>query len=161
MPRRNFKMATPSVIGLSDEAVPFQRLRDLPHIPGTDNEPGAPEALLKANKIFRGRCWPAPYNRTRHEMILGDARDLRAIPNESVHLVVTSPPYFNLKPYASDAGGRQLGRIGDYEHFLKELDRVWRKCERVLVPSNRGHSRSVRNGTAKPGCGGAPMTSYR
>jgi len=58
-------------------------------------------------------------------MILGDARNLRTIPNESVHLVVISPPYFNLKPYASNAGGRQLGRINDFETFLDELDRVW------------------------------------
>jgi hypothetical protein len=57
-------------------------------------------------------------------MILGDARDLRSIETESVHLVVTSPPYFNLKPYASDIGGRQLGRIDDYDAFLDELDRV-------------------------------------
>jgi site-specific DNA-methyltransferase (adenine-specific) len=70
-------------------------------------------------------------------MILGDARDLRTIPNESVHLVVTSPPYFNLKPYVSDAGGRQLGRINDYEVFLDELDRVWRECARVLVHGGR------------------------
>jgi site-specific DNA-methyltransferase (adenine-specific) len=70
-------------------------------------------------------------------MILGDARDLRTIQNESVHLVVTSPPYFNLKPYASDAGGRQLGRIDGYEAFLDELDRVWQECERILVPGGR------------------------
>jgi modification methylase len=70
-------------------------------------------------------------------MILGDARNLAVIPNESVHLVVTSPPYFNLKPYASDAGGRQLGRIYDYEAFLDELDRVWQECARVLVPGGR------------------------
>src|SRR5215472_7073475 len=130
-------MTTASVTGLSDEAVPFQRWRDIPHIPGTDNEPGAPEALLRANRVLRGRRWPAPYDRTRHEMILGDARDLGAIPNEAVHLVVTSPPYFNLKPYSSDAGGRQLGRIDSYERFLSELDRVWGECERVLVPGGR------------------------
>jgi modification methylase len=70
-------------------------------------------------------------------MILGDARNLRMIPNESVHLVVTSPPYFNLKPYASDAGGCQLGRIDEYEAFLNELDRVWGECRRVLVPGGR------------------------
>jgi site-specific DNA-methyltransferase (adenine-specific) len=70
-------------------------------------------------------------------MIVGDARDLALIPSESVHLVVTSPPYFNLKPYASDAGGRQLGRINDYEAFLDELDRVWSECVRVLVPGGR------------------------
>jgi site-specific DNA-methyltransferase (adenine-specific) len=42
-----------------------------------------------------------------------------------------------LKPYASGAGGRQLGRIDDYEAFLGELDRVWRECVRVLVPGGR------------------------
>jgi hypothetical protein len=121
MDRMGIKMAKPRTATLSEEAPPFQRWRDLPHIPATDNEPGAPEVLLKANRILRGSRWPAPYDRTRHEMILGDARDLKTIPNESAHLVVTSPPYFNLKPYASNASGRQLGRIDDYEDFLDEL----------------------------------------
>lgn len=116
---------------------PYLPQSELPPIPGTDNEPGAVAALLEANRLLRQRHWPAPYDRTRHEMILGDARDLSFIPDESVHLVVTSPPYFNLKPYASDAGGRQLGRIEDYERFLDQLDCVWRECARVLVPGGR------------------------
>jgi site-specific DNA-methyltransferase (adenine-specific) len=70
-------------------------------------------------------------------MILGDARDMSVIADRSVHLVVTSPPYFNLKPYASAAEGAQLGRSEDYETFLDELDKVWRECERVLVPGGR------------------------
>src|SRR5215470_4377834 len=107
-------------------------LSDYLHLPAADNEPGALEALLSANKVLRARRWPEPYDRTRHEIVLGDARDLRSIKNESVHLVLTSPPYFNLKPYASDAGGAQLGRIDDYETFLGELDRAWRECARVL-----------------------------
>jgi len=94
-------------------------------------------ALLEANRALRQQRWPAPYDRTLHQMILGDARDLSFIPSESVQLIVTSPPYFNLKPYASDAGGRQLGRIDDYEAFLDELDHVWRECARVLVPGGR------------------------
>jgi modification methylase len=130
-------MVRKSMARLSEEAAPFHRSHDTLHIPATDNEPGAPAVLLKANRMLRGRRWPAPYDRTRHEMILGDARDLSSIQNESVHLVVTSPPYFNLKPYASDAGGQQLGRIDDYERFLEELDRVWRECERLLVPGGR------------------------
>ena len=70
-------------------------------LPETDNAPGAPEALLRANKLLRGRRWPAPYDRTRHEMVVGDARDLSFLPSESVHLVVTSPPYFNLKLFSA------------------------------------------------------------
>jgi modification methylase len=130
-------MARRSVARLGEEASSYQPAPQFPRLPATDNEPGALETLLKANKILRGRRWPAPYDRTHHEMILGDARNLAVIPSESVHLVVTSPPYFNLKPYASDAGGRQLGRISDYEAFLDELDRVWRECARVLVSGGR------------------------
>lgn len=106
-------------------------------LPATDNEPGAPEALLAANLRFRQERWPSPFDRTRHELMLGDARDINALAEESVHLVVTSPPYFNLKPYESEADGRQLGRIADYEAFLEELDKVWKECARILVPGGR------------------------
>ena len=135
--RGGVRMAQENVAALARKPVAPGPGRDVPYIPATDNEPGAPEALLKANRALRTRRWPAPFDRTRHTMILGDARDLRAIATQSVHLVVTSPPYFNLKAYASDAGGRQLGRMGDYEAFLDELDRVWRECARVLVPGGR------------------------
>ncbi|MFN3592211.1 MAG: DNA-methyltransferase [Thermaurantiacus sp.] len=106
-------------------------------LPATDNEAGAPDALLKINAAMRRLPWPAPYDATNHVLRLGDARDLSKVPDNSVHLVVTSPPYFNLKPYASEAGGRQLGRINDYEQFLDLLDEVWAECRRVLVPGGR------------------------
>jgi site-specific DNA-methyltransferase (adenine-specific) len=67
----------------------------------------------------------------------GDSRSLNGLADESAHLVVTSPPYFNLKPYESDARGAQLGRLDDYERFLSELDKVWAECVRVLVPGGR------------------------
>ena len=109
----------------------------VPDLPATDNESGAPDKLLAANMLWRSRQWPEPYKNTSHRLVLGDARDLCTVKDESVHLVVTSPPYFNLKSYASDAGGKQLGRLNDYEQFLIELDRVWRECVRVLVPGGR------------------------
>src|SRR5580704_17803457 len=126
-----------AVRDLQEEASPYRAQSGVPVLPATDNGPGAVAALLKVNRVLRQARWPAPYDRTRHEMILGDARDLSMIADQSVHLVVTSPPYFNLKPYASDAGGSQLGRIEDYDTFLDELDEVWRECERVLVPGGR------------------------
>ena len=73
--------------------------------------------------------------KTTHKLINADARDLSFIPDESVHLVVTSPPYWNLKRYNdSDA---QLGHIDDYEHFLAQLRQVWQEAFRVLVPGGR------------------------
>jgi site-specific DNA-methyltransferase (adenine-specific) len=106
-------------------------------LPEADNTAGAPEVLLQINAEMRKRPWPHPYDRTRHVLRVGDARTLSGIADETVHLIVTSPPYFNLKPYASDAGGRQLGRIRDYEEFLEMLDQVWAECHRVLVPGGR------------------------
>ena len=62
----------------------------------------------------------------------GDARDLSFLPDQSVHLVATSPPYWNLKRYNDQPG--QLGHIQDYESFLDELTIAFSECYRVLVP---------------------------
>lgn len=72
---------------------------------------------------------------TIHRLINGDARDLYFLNDESVHLVVTSPPYWNLKHYNENPG--QMGHIQDYETFLTELEKVWRHVYRVLVPGGR------------------------
>ena len=55
----------------------------------------------------------------------------------SVHLIVTSPPYFNIKPYESDASGRQLARVAGYESFLDEVATCMGEWNRVLVPGGR------------------------
>jgi site-specific DNA-methyltransferase (adenine-specific) len=72
---------------------------------------------------------------TSHTLHLGDARDLDWIPDGSVHLVVTSPPYWTLKQYHDSPG--QLGAVEDYDSFMDELDKVWRHGYRVLVPGGR------------------------
>ena len=73
--------------------------------------------------------------KTTHKLINGDARDLSFIPDESVHLVVTSPPYWNLKRYNENPD--QMGHIQDYETFLAELRKVWMHVLRVLVLGGR------------------------
>jgi site-specific DNA-methyltransferase (adenine-specific) len=100
-----------------------------------DNEVGAIEKLQELNEFYRQNRWPAEYSRTSHRLVHGDARDLAFLPDASVHLVVTSPPYWTLKEYAPNK--QQLGAIGDYETFLSELDKVWAECFRVLVPGGR------------------------
>ncbi len=75
------------------------------------------------------------YHQTYHRLINGDARDLSFLEDESVHLVLTSPPYWNLKRYKENPD--QLGHINEYESFLDELEKVWREVFRVLVPGGR------------------------
>jgi DNA modification methylase len=72
---------------------------------------------------------------TTQTMRCGDARELDWIPDESVHLVLTSPPYWTLKEYPAHKS--QLGLVADYERFHDELDKVWRHAIRVLVPGGR------------------------
>lgn len=72
---------------------------------------------------------------TTHTLINGDARDLSFLREESVHLAVTSPPYWNLKRYNENPD--QLGHVKEYEAFLAELKKVWHHVFRVLVPGGR------------------------
>lgn len=77
-----------------------------------------------------------PQGSTTHRVILGDCRQMPELPDGSVHLVVTSPPYANLKDYAP-GNPSQLGDIDNYERFLDELEKVWEECFRVLIPGGR------------------------
>ena len=72
---------------------------------------------------------------TTHNLCQADARNLSFINDESVHLIVTSPPYWTLKKYRDNEN--QLGEVEDYERFLEEIDKVWKHCYRALVPGGR------------------------
>lgn len=72
---------------------------------------------------------------TRHDLYLQDARRMPFLHPESVHLIVTSPPYWTLKQYPQVEG--QLGGVAEYAEFVEELDKVWRQCFRALVPGGR------------------------
>lgn len=104
-------------------------------LPEKDNTSAGLAALLAANRKYRVRPWPSPFDKTKHHLHLGDARDLSWIPDNSVHLAVTSPPYWTLKKYEDRDG--QLGEVADYEAFLDELDKVWRHCARALIEGGR------------------------
>ena len=73
---------------------------------------------------------------TTHDLYHADARSHAAdIEQESVHLVLTSPPYWTLKEYRQSDG--QLGFIADYAAFLHELEKVWKHCWKALAPGGR------------------------
>jgi len=110
--------------------------RRLPSISAEDNTPEGLKALLEANRYYREVPWPEPYYRTTHRIRRGDARDLSCLPDSSVHLIVTSPPYWTLKDYAA-GNPDQMGHFEDYDHFLSQLEHVWKECARVLVGSGR------------------------
>jgi modification methylase len=72
--------------------------------------------------------------KTEHTIITGDARRLSSVADESVQLVITSPPYWQLKDYGADG---QIGFDDTYEHYINNLNLVWLECQRVLNPGCR------------------------
>ena len=65
----------------------------------------------------------------KHTIINGDCRNMSELDDKSVHLIVTSPPYWQLKDYGSDG---QIGYNDSYEDYINNLNIVWQECHRVL-----------------------------
>jgi DNA modification methylase len=66
-----------------------------------------------------------------------DSRNMSDVDDGSVHLVITSPPYFNTKDYSDDKTGADLGNIDDLDVWLSEIKKVWKECFRVLQPGRK------------------------
>lgn len=67
--------------------------------------------------------------KTHHKIINGDSRDMIELPDNSVHLAITSPPYWQLKDYGTE---NQIGFHDNYENYINNLNLVWKECYRVL-----------------------------
>lgn len=66
---------------------------------------------------------------TNHIHINGDSRQMNLIPDKSVHLIITSPPYWQLKDYGTED---QIGFHDSYETYINNLNLVWKECYRIL-----------------------------
>jgi len=66
---------------------------------------------------------------TSHKIIRGDSRCMIELQDKSVHLVITSPPYWQLKDYGTN---EQIGFNDSYENYINNLNLVWKECYRIL-----------------------------
>ena len=87
-----------------------------------------PEAMRSIESVL-------PTIPTQHVVAQCDSRTFAGVGDESIHLIVTSPPYWTLKEYPHHQ--QQLGAIEDYEEFNRQLALVWEEAHRVLVPGGR------------------------
>lgn len=97
------------------------------------------EPKIATKFAAKKRAWaksPAILN-TSHRIYLGDARSMFDLGDKPlVHLVVTSPPYFNLIEYPDRPEG-QLGNMSDYGRFIDQLHQVWQRSFELLHPGGR------------------------
>ena len=67
--------------------------------------------------------------KTEHKIIFGDSRQMSLVDDKSVQLIITSPPYWQLKDYGVQD---QIGYNDSYEEYINNLNLVWKECYRVL-----------------------------
>jgi modification methylase len=65
----------------------------------------------------------------KNKIIIGDSRFMKEVLDESIHLIITSPPYWQLKDYGNE---KQIGFNDTYEDYINNLNLVWKECDRVL-----------------------------
>lgn len=82
-------------------------------------------------------CYTLSLNNTIQRIYVGNAQSMRELPDGSVHLMVTSPPYFNAKMYASEPIVGDLGNIHNLADWLEAIGGVWREVFRVLQPGRK------------------------
>ena len=109
-------------------------MRQAEKVLGIVNRNGREPTVASKLETHRRVIALAPF-KTSHRIVLGDARSMDSVKDESVHLVVTSPPYFDLVEYVE--GDSQLGHLHNYQRFLAEVEKVWAECLRVLIPGGR------------------------
>ena len=73
-------------------------------------------------------------SKTYHKIINGDSRNMSELRDECIHLVVTSPPYWQLKDYGTED---QIGFNDSYENYINNLNLTWQECYRVLHKGGR------------------------
>ena len=80
------------------------------------------------------------------QVFFKSSEKMKELPNNSVQVIITSPPYFNIKDYSKD--GHQdckhsarkcddMGAYADFDDYIKGLVKVWKECERVLKPNGK------------------------
>ena len=65
----------------------------------------------------------------KHVLINGDSRNMAKLADQSVHLIVTSPPYWQLTDYGPT---NQIGFHDSYQAYINDLNLVWMECARIL-----------------------------
>ena len=72
---------------------------------------------------------------TNHKVYIGDAETvLKKLPDNFFQLMVTSPPYWNVRDYGHK---KQIGCYDTLKQYLDRLDKVWREITRTLLPDGK------------------------
>ena len=95
------------------------------------------ESKTKKTNVDIERVNVIEVNGTLQKVLVKDSMKMDDLPDESIHLMITSPPYFDAKMYSRESLGGDLGDIHDVDEWFKRITEVWREVYRVLQPGRR------------------------
>ena len=75
------------------------------------------------------------YSANNAQIFIGSSANMEQIADNSVNLIITSPPYWTLKDY--DVEGQIGTGSNSYDYYISELNKVWKECVRVLAPDGK------------------------
>lgn len=76
-------------------------------------------------------------NGTSQKIFVKNSMKMDDLPDESVHLIVTSPPYFDTKMYSREPIEGDLGNIHNVDEWFEKIGEVWKETFRVLQPGRK------------------------
>jgi DNA modification methylase len=76
-------------------------------------------------------------NGSIQKIFIKNSMQMDDIPDESIHLMITSPPYFNAKMYSRKPLINDLGNIHDLDEWFESINKVWGEVFRVLQPGRK------------------------
>lgn len=76
-------------------------------------------------------------NGTKQRIIVGNSQAMTELADDSIHLMITSPPYFNAKMYTNEPLEGNLGNIHGVDEWFDEIGKVWKDVYRVLQPGRK------------------------
>jgi DNA modification methylase len=76
-------------------------------------------------------------NNTQQTIYIKNAMNMYDLTENSIHLIITSPPYFDAKMYSKEPILDDLGNIHDIDEWFEKIGLVWRECYRVLQPGRK------------------------
>ncbi len=101
------------------------------------------EVVKKLNIVSNKKTYIVPkdnvfeINGTVQKIYVKSSAKMEEIESDSVHLMITSPPYFNTKMYSKEPIKGDLGNIHDVDDWFEQISEVWREVFRVLQPGRK------------------------
>ncbi len=91
----------------------------------------------QTNKIDVKKVNVVEINGTTQKVFVKNSMEMDDLPDNSIHLMITSPPYFDTKMYSREPIEDDLGNIHDVDEWFDKISKVWKEVYRVLQPGRK------------------------